>query len=394
VPPGEKPKSTAQTYDDLRDHLRAKEQERAIEVYYQLLSSGRPLSEIIAAGAETFGSHDTADLSCPSPSSWHPDCATQLPPAAAGSSTTDEPAHEKTSSPRLQSIPELLIGHVALIPGDRLMPSSDFRDQTQRPTVNTSAPDENSRTHHLFSPLFFGLICAGLLGLTTIGIAFVHRLPFAGTVLSDMTSAYDIRSVAEAPPPAIKTAEINAVGPQSRELKTVEENKKETDSRGNRIIAPSLGAAVATESAVAGDTAQLVALERPSSNPAPAIPSNSADQRTSDLARTAAPVEVRDARRVRLQKDQVGVILARGDALFMAGDVTAARLFYHYGADAGDDAAALRLAESFDPVFLQRAKLSQVRGDMKAAAYWYTRASELGNADAKLLLNELSALEK
>jgi len=37
---------------------------------------------------------------------------------------------------------------------------------------------------------------------------------------------------------------------------------------------------------------------------------------------------------------------------------------------------------TYDPTFLERAKLRAIKGDLKAAAFWYRRAKELGIAEA------------
>jgi hypothetical protein len=83
---------------------------------------------------------------------------------------------------------------------------------------------------------------------------------------------------------------------------------------------------------------------------------------------------------------ETAALLARGDSLFGVGDVSSARLFYERAADAGNGDAALRLGETYDPVFLERAKLPAVRGDRGAAVFWYRRARELGVAEAEILL--------
>jgi TPR repeat protein len=84
-------------------------------------------------------------------------------------------------------------------------------------------------------------------------------------------------------------------------------------------------------------------------------------------------------------------LVARGDALFGKGDLAAARLVYEHAADAGDGQAALRLGETFDPVFLDHAHLSGVPGDSGTAMSWYRRARELGAADADVLIKSLEA---
>ncbi len=82
-------------------------------------------------------------------------------------------------------------------------------------------------------------------------------------------------------------------------------------------------------------------------------------------------------------------MLARGDKLLSTGDVTSARLFYQRAADGGAGLAAIRLGETYDPIFLDRAKLRGVRADLGAALSWYRRARELGATDAEVLLKAL-----
>jgi hypothetical protein len=90
----------------------------------------------------------------------------------------------------------------------------------------------------------------------------------------------------------------------------------------------------------------------------------------------------------------VAALMERGDMFFTAGDVASARLFYQRAANTDDGTAALRLGESFDPAFLQRAHLVRVPGDQQKAMYWYLRASELGNDDAKVLLKSMGYTDK
>ena len=89
--------------------------------------------------------------------------------------------------------------------------------------------------------------------------------------------------------------------------------------------------------------------------------------------------------------DEINALVARGDALFGKGDLAAARLFYERAADAGEGRAAVRLGETFDPVFLDHAHLRGVRGDPQTALSWYRRARDLGAVDAEVLLNSLEA---
>jgi hypothetical protein len=85
----------------------------------------------------------------------------------------------------------------------------------------------------------------------------------------------------------------------------------------------------------------------------------------------------------------VAALLARGDDQLRLGDFTSARQFYEVAADAGDANAALRLGETFDPVFIDRANLRGARADLERAVFWYLRARDLGSSAAEKLLKDL-----
>jgi len=93
----------------------------------------------------------------------------------------------------------------------------------------------------------------------------------------------------------------------------------------------------------------------------------------------------------RLSAPEIAELLTRGDVLFGTGDLAAARTFYERAADAGDAQAAVRLGETYDPSFLDRAHLRGVRGNVVMALAWYRRARDLGAAEAEVLLNSLEA---
>ena len=93
----------------------------------------------------------------------------------------------------------------------------------------------------------------------------------------------------------------------------------------------------------------------------------------------------------RLPAKEMAALLARGDALLSIGDVASARLFYERAADAGGGLAAVRLGETFDPIFLDRIHLHGVPADPGAALSWYRRARDLGATNAEVLLKALEA---
>jgi hypothetical protein len=91
-----------------------------------------------------------------------------------------------------------------------------------------------------------------------------------------------------------------------------------------------------------------------------------------------------------LTSNGIKALINRGDLLLGSGDITSARLFYERAANAPDAQAALRLGESYDPAFLQRARLNRAAGSVSLAAQWYQRAGELGAPEADMLLRALA----
>ena len=87
-------------------------------------------------------------------------------------------------------------------------------------------------------------------------------------------------------------------------------------------------------------------------------------------------------------------LLARGDWSFATGDVASARFLYERGVDAGAARAAMRLGETFDPVYLRYSHLHGLRGDPGMAVFWYRRAQDLGATGVANRLERLEAIER
>jgi hypothetical protein len=90
---------------------------------------------------------------------------------------------------------------------------------------------------------------------------------------------------------------------------------------------------------------------------------------------------------------EIAGLLARGDWLFATGDVASARLLFERAADAGEAQAALRLGETFDPVYLDDSRLRGLHGDPDAAVFWYRHARDLGATGVASRLKKLEAKE-
>jgi hypothetical protein len=121
---------------------------------------------------------------------------------------------------------------------------------------------------------------------------------------------------------------------------------------------------------------------------APAIAKSGLEGSAAPNSKNAVPLP--PAASDRLSNEEMAALLGRGDTLLSVGDVTSARLFYERVANAGGGLAAIRLGETFDPLFLDRVHMRGVRGDPAAAEFWYHRARDLGATDAEVLLKSLN----
>lgn len=93
----------------------------------------------------------------------------------------------------------------------------------------------------------------------------------------------------------------------------------------------------------------------------------------------------------RLDPNEIAASLKRGDALIASGDLAAARLVLRRPADAGDAQAAMTLAETYDPSFLEKLGVHGVVPNVAMARGWYEKARKFGAADAALRLEVLAS---
>ena len=82
---------------------------------------------------------------------------------------------------------------------------------------------------------------------------------------------------------------------------------------------------------------------------------------------------------------------SRGDAMLAMKDISAARAFYEYAANAGSARAAVALAETYDPALLNQLGALGPRPNPAMAADWYRKAAALGDRGADARLRTLGA---
>jgi len=95
----------------------------------------------------------------------------------------------------------------------------------------------------------------------------------------------------------------------------------------------------------------------------------------------AATASVESSRR-HLDASEITLLMKRGAEFVANRDISAARLIFQRAAEAGDAAAAFALAETYDPLALE--KLGAIGGaaDAARARQWYEKAAALGSAAA------------
>jgi len=99
---------------------------------------------------------------------------------------------------------------------------------------------------------------------------------------------------------------------------------------------------------------------------------------------TAAPPTPR-----RLEPDELAGIMKRAKSLLAAGDIPPARLLLERAAEAQEPAAALMLAQTYDPHVLGTKDIRNINADPAAARNWYRRAAQLGSSEAQRRLDQL-----
>lgn len=84
-----------------------------------------------------------------------------------------------------------------------------------------------------------------------------------------------------------------------------------------------------------------------------------------------------------LDPDTLAGLMTRARSMISVGDVGAARLLLERAANAKDAAAALLLAQTYDPVVLGTSDTRSIIADAAVARDWYRRAATLGSAEAR-----------
>jgi hypothetical protein len=94
---------------------------------------------------------------------------------------------------------------------------------------------------------------------------------------------------------------------------------------------------------------------------------------------------------VKLDADEIAMLLKRGKDLLGTGDLSSARLLLRRAAEGGSAEAALALGASFDPLVIKRLGAIGAVADAAQARQWYQKAVALGSTAASEPLAMLEA---
>lgn len=106
-------------------------------------------------------------------------------------------------------------------------------------------------------------------------------------------------------------------------------------------------------------------------------------------APAAAPPAPKAARM--LDREEIEILIRRGEDYLSSGDITSARLVLKRAAEARDPRAAFALASTYDPIVLERIPVIGVAPDIGTARNWYEKAKEFGSAEAPRRLEMLAS---
>lgn len=117
--------------------------------------------------------------------------------------------------------------------------------------------------------------------------------------------------------------------------------------------------------------------------PTAAIVAATETTRSESPGPAAPPAKQANNRRaLRLDSDEIAILVKRGQDFIANGDLGAARVLLRRAAESGSAEAALALGTTYDPVVLRRLGAIGAAADPAKARQWYQRAAELGSTAA------------
>ena len=339
----------------------SEEQERAIESVARLLSSGRPLSEIL----------QTVKLIASRDQPAQPDAFSERAP-----DTLHAPAESHTHSLEAESteFPEPANAALADNQLGAGVPASSVSDDAVI-AVDVSAGQQLTQVTSIRRPQHVGF--SGLFGAALFWLIPTFSLAVVTLAGKSLIDAGAVQNTGDAAATAIigvlqfgrdhvdKAVTSNKIVAQP--------NRAEPQSAQPDTAIPHIAQPIAETELPRPDASEQEMVQVEPAGPQ-AAQSDNAEHETVEPDRAEA----------RLTSEQITALLNRGDGLLSMADIEAARLLYERAASAGNSEAAIRLGATFDPGFLTRAGLRNIPGDVSAAQYWYRRARDMQASQLQL----------
>jgi hypothetical protein len=399
MPTATDPEEIPQLYGALKERILAEDGEGTIQIYYELLSSGRPLSEIMARAGRALDG----------PQTGAPDLAGEASAGGADAKILDEPpAPERLPEPAPGSIagrvgepPAWAIASDA--PGEASSISGDTGNRRPSPGPAYAAPAARLELRRVaaarLSPITrLGLAAGAIVAAASIGVLVMHPAaqqvapggpPASAAAVSARAETSSTAKAAATPPATVEAVSATATAGGST---TEPEPAPAASTVAMLPPAEPAPSAQPVPKAPERETAAAVAAPAPAAAPAEpvpaALPAPSSPTPEAPPA-VAAPAPKIPPDQPRLAAAEIAALLARGNSLLGVGDIASARLFYERATDAGDEHAALRMGATYDPGFLDRVRLPHMHGDAAQALSWYRRARDLGEGEAELWIQGL-----
>ena len=400
------PKEISRLYGALNERILAKDKEGTIEVYYELLRLGQPLSQIMAR----------SERSEDGPEPVAPSLADEASAAGADANILDEPS--TPGSPRAEParIAERASGIIAehaaehrdwaiddAAPGNALPIAGDTGNQLSGPANIT--PDAQPESHLVararLSPIvLYGLAAGAIVAVAGAGVLLLHPAaqkitpggpPASETAVSSRVGTSPTADAAATPPaPAAAASDAatqgaSTAGPEPAPVVSAVAAPPYAETAPVAQPVPAAPAREGIAAVAAPAPAAAPAEPVPTALPVPASPTPKAPPGI------AAPTSKTPPDRLRPASTEIAALLARGDGLLGVGDIASARLFYERASDAGNGRAAMRLGATYDPGFLDQVHLPNVNGDVAQALSWYRRARDLGESEAERWIQALES---
>ena len=394
------PPNVSRLYEDLAERILARDEDGASRIYYELLRAGRQL-EILAEATRVPAIQKTLD----------PELFGHRAAQEQGAKVPDEPPQGGSAQPEFapNGTIERAVQRLSWPP--EMLKTPPGLDEI----VNEQRVGFGRRFGATRLSLVARLCLASLLVAASAGAGiFLFTHPAAEkAVITESTPAEEAPAKAhertwsttaptERPPAAgvVRSAVPARSGPTAAPARAVPDSEAilafgsppALASPGSPV--PSTTRTPVASTPGAASTAVVGALATPTGKPelnaatTPVVPTS----RGTSTVTTARPA--RPPAELFFSATEIATLLARGDWLFTTGDVASARILYERAAHGGEARAAVRLAQTFYPVFLNRTHLHGVPSDLGMAVFWYRRARDLGATQVERRLKTLQTKQE